>query len=260
MRCDEIILKLEELSPLQFAADWDNVGLLAGRRDKKTERVCIALDATDEVIEEAVRSKADMLITHHPLIFKGMKRIDSEDFIGRRIMALLRNDISYYAMHTNFDVMGMADAAADEMGLRERKVLTMTYEDEIATEGCGRLGKLPRLMTLEECGLFVRDRFHLSHVRIYGEPEAVMEDAALVPGAGADMIEDAVKEGADVLITGDIKHHEGIDAVARGLCVIDAGHYGIEKLFVPYMKEYLEREVPEVTVIVPVQRAPFITL
>lgn len=115
MNCNEIIGKLESLSPTAFAEDWDNIGLLVGRRDKEVETIYIALDATDEVIEEAVRVGADMLLTHHPLVFKKLDRVTTDDFIGRRVCRLIKNDVSYYAMHTNFDVMGMADAAADEL-------------------------------------------------------------------------------------------------------------------------------------------------
>ena len=93
MRCSEIIEKLEALSPASFAEEWDNVGLLAGRRDKEVHTIYIALDATDEVIKEAVHLGADLLLTHHPLIFKKMSRITTEDFIGRRLVELLRKDI-----------------------------------------------------------------------------------------------------------------------------------------------------------------------
>lgn len=115
---------------------------MPARRDKDVETIYIALDATDEVVEDAMRVGADLLLTHHPLIFKKLSRVNTDDFIGRRIVSLIQKDISYYAMHTNFDVMGMADAAADELGLRDREVLNVTYEDEISKEGCGRVGRL----------------------------------------------------------------------------------------------------------------------
>ncbi len=257
MRCDKIIESLERLSPSSFAESWDNVGLLAGRTDKEVSRLCIALDATDEVIDEAVRVGADMLLTHHPLIFSPMKKITAEDFIGRRLIKLLQNDISYYAMHTNFDVMGMADAAADELGLKDRQVLNITYEDEIAKEGLGRYGRLIQIMTLEECASFVKETFELEHVKIYGEPDTPIEWAAVSPGSGKTMIKPAVSAGVEVLITGDIEHHEGLDAMAQGLAIIDAGHFGLEKIFIPYMKEYIRRELPQLTVFAAKEKNPF---
>lgn len=257
MKLRTIIESLERLSPSSFAESWDNVGLLAGRMDKEVNKLCIALDATDEVVDEAVHIGADMLLTHHPLIFSAIKRVNTEDFTGRRVVKLLQNDISYYAMHTNFDIMGMADAAADEICLRDRQVLTITYEDEIAKEGIGRYGKLPRIMTLEECASYIKQAFALDSIKIYGEPQTVVECAAISPGSGKSMIKPAVLAGADVLITGDIDHHEGLDAIAQGLAIIDAGHYGLEKIFIPYMLEYIKRELPQLSVFAAREKNPF---
>ena len=128
MNCAEIMERLEILAPFKFAESWDNVGLLAGRKDKEIRKVYLAVDATDEVVEDAVDVGADMLLTHHPLIFSPIKRITEEDFVGRRLFKLIQSDTCYFAMHTNFDVMGMADAAADELLLKNRQVLDVTYE------------------------------------------------------------------------------------------------------------------------------------
>lgn len=260
MKCYEIIEKLETLSPVSYAESWDNIGLLAGRRDKEVNTIYIALDATDDVIEEAVRLKADLLLTHHPLIFKKMSRINTDDFIGRRVFRLIQSDICYYAMHTNFDVMGMADAAADEIKLQNSQVLNVTYEDDISKEGCGRVGSLPKKMSLAECAELVKRTYQVPNVRVFGELTDMIEKAAVMPGSGGSYINDALKAGADVMITGDIDHHEGIDAVAQGLNVIDAGHYGIEKLFIPYMKEFLHRELPSVTLYQAELMEPFIVM
>ncbi len=257
MRCSEVTEKLEQFSPLSFAEEWDNAGLLCGRLDKEIKKVYIAVDATDGVIAEAVRLQADLLLTHHPLIFKPLKRITTEDFIGRRIYTLIRNGICYYAMHTNFDVMGMADAAADEIGLRNRQVLDITYEDEIAKEGVGRIGKLPRIMTLEECAEYVKKAFDLEMVQVFGEKEQTIEKAAISPGSGSSVFAAAIKSGADVLITGDIDHHMGLDGMAQGLSLIDAGHFGLEKIFVSILSEFFRREMPEIQIYEAKEESPF---
>ena len=134
MKCYEIIEKLETLSPPSYAEEWDNIGLLVGRRDKEVRRIYIALDATDDVIEDAIRVQADMLLTHHPMIFHKINRVNTDDFIGKRICHLIRSDMVYYAMHTNFDVKGMADAAAQRIGLQNAEVLDVTYDDIV--QGC----------------------------------------------------------------------------------------------------------------------------
>jgi len=256
MKCYEIIEKLERLSPIEYAEEWDNVGLLAGRRDKEVGSVYIALDATDEVIAEAISRGADMLLTHHPLIFHKLNRVNTDDFIGKRVYTLIREDIAYYAMHTNFDVMGMADAAAERLGLSDCEVLDETRDGE----GCGRIGTLSQRMTLSECAELVKKCYQVPNVRIYGNRDTLLKDAAVMPGSGGSYLKDAIAAGADVMITGDIDHHEAIDAVAQGICIIDAGHYGIEKLFIPYMQEYLARTLPQLSVYCAEFKEPFSVL
>lgn len=259
MKCYEIIEYLEEVSPKSFAESWDNVGLLCGREEKEVSSVYIALDATREVIEEAVRLEADMLLTHHPMIFRPMKQISGQHFIGDKILTLAEHKMCCYAMHTNFDVMGMADAVAEQLGLSDRKVLSVTYEDELSKEGIGRSGILPAPMTLAECAEYVKSRCKVEQVKVYGMPAETIVMAAVCPGSGKSSIEDAVRQGADVLITGDIDHHDGIDAVEQGLAIIDAGHYGLEKIFVPYMEEYCRRKLSGVTIYTAPEKNPFWT-
>ena len=260
MKCCEIIEKLEMLAPVRYAEEWDNVGLLAGRRDKEVDIIYIALDASDDVIAEAVHRGADMLLTHHPLIFRKLGRVNTDDFIGRRIVTLIQKDISYYAMHTNFDVMGMADAAADALSLTDRKVLNITYEDKDGIEGCGRVGYLPRKLSVSECAAFVKECFQVPQVKVFGDLERCVEKAAVMPGSGGSYIKDALKAGAEIMITGDIDHHEGIDAVAQGLTIIDAGHYGIEKLFIPYMEGILKKQLSGVRIFKADFKEPFVVI
>ena len=257
MECKKVIEILEKQSPKSYACDWDNVGLLVGREDKEIQKIYIALDATDEAIEEAIANGADMLLTHHPMIFKGMKRVTQEDFIGRRIIRLIQNDISYYAMHTNFDVMGMADLAADYLGISDTRVLEITSVSETGEEGIGRYGSLKKEMTVRECCEEVKQAFSLENVKVFGNLERKVKTAAISPGSGRSVISNALQAGVDVLITGDIDHHEGIDAVAQKLTVIDAGHYGVEHIFIPYMEQYLKREAKELEIAVQPLTCPF---
>lgn len=259
MKCYEIMECLEEVSPKSFAESWDNVGLLCGREEKEVSSIYIALDATKEVIGEAKAVGADMLLTHHPMIFKPLKRVSGSHFIGEKILTLAESGMCYYAMHTNFDVMGMADAVAEQLGLEDRKVLSVTYEDELSKEGIGRIGALPVPMTLAECAAYVKNRCHIEQVKVFGMPAETIVMAAVCPGSGKSCIEDAVRLGADVLITGDIDHHEGIDSVEQGLAIIDAGHYGLEKIFVPYMEEYCRRKLTGVKVYTAPEKGPFWT-
>ena len=257
MECKKVIEILEKQSPKSYACDWDNVGLLVGREDKEIQKIYIALDATDEAIEEAIANGADMLLTHHPMIFKGMKRVTQEDFIGRRIIRLIQNDMVYYAMHTNFDVMGMADLAADYLEISDTRVLEITSVSETGEEGIGRYGSLKKEMTVRECCEEVKQAFSLENVKVFGDLERKVKTAAISPGSGRSVISNALQAGVDVLITGDIDHHEGIDAVAQKLTVIDAGHYGVEHIFIPYMEQYLKREAKELEIAVQPLIFPF---
>lgn len=257
MECKKVIELLEKQSPKSYACDWDNVGLLVGREDKEIQKIYIALDATDEAIEEAIANGADMLLTHHPMIFKGMKRVTQEDFIGRRIIRLIQNDMVYYAMHTNFDVMGMADLAADYLGISDTRVLEITSVSETGEEGIGRYGSLKKEMTVRECCEEVKQAFSLENVKVFGDLERKVKTAAISPGSGKSVISNALQVGVDVLITGDIDHHEGIDAVAQNMTVIDAGHYGVEHIFIPYMEQYLKREAKELEIAVQPLTFPF---
>ncbi len=288
MICEKIIELLEQQAPKAYACEWDNVGLLVGSREKEVRRIFIALDATDETIAEAVALDADLLLPHHPMIFRGLKKVNTSDFIGRRVIELIRNDISYYAMHTNFDVSDMADLAAERMGLVDTAVLQPTgwsvesmqsdsveaggtSEDVCASQdkaeqravvGIGKVGMLPRTMTLRECAEETKRAFGVDTVKVFADfGEALgkpVQKIAICPGSGKSVIEDALRAGAQVLITGDIDHHEGIDAVARGMAVIDAGHYGVEKIFIPYMKQYLEERLEGVEVIAQEPKQPFL--
>lgn len=245
MLCKEILQVIEASYPRDAALDFDNVGLLAGRTEKEVERVYLALDATDAVIDRAIEAGADLLITHHPLIFSPLKRVTDEDFISRRVIKLIQNDISYYAMHTNYDVLGMAELSERILGICNSQVLdpTMTGE-EGQEEGIGRVGNLPEAMSLKECCTYVKHKLDLGSLKVFGDMEQPVKRLAVSPGSGKTAIRAALEKGADVLVTGDIGHHEGLDAVEQGLAVIDAGHYGTEYIFIDDMKKFLEKKLP----------------
>lgn len=131
MECREIIRLMEKLAPTKYALEWDNVGLLVGRDNKDVRTVMVALDSSMAVIEEAVKHNVDMLITHHPLIFSPIKRVNFNDPIGKKIFLLANNDISYYAAHTNLDVAVMADMAGKMFGLTNTKPLEESYGENI---------------------------------------------------------------------------------------------------------------------------------
>ena len=257
MKVYELIEWLNEHHPQSFAEDWDNVGLLVGDDQKEISHIFLALDLTEPVLDEAVKTGADMILTHHPMIFSGIKKINNHTFTGRKILRLIREDIPYFAMHTNYDILGMADLSADYLQLTDREVLSVTAETDHGPEGFGRVGMLPSSMTLKECGEFVKNALSLNDVKIYGDLDQKVHKAAICTGSGKSMISDVLVKAADVYVTGDIDHHTGIDTVAQGLCVIDAGHYGTEYIFMEDMKERLAKAFPELTVSCAKVRSPY---
>ncbi len=237
MLCRDIMEMIENTYPKHAALEWDNVGLLVGRIEKEVQKIYVALDLTDEVIEDAISKKADMIVTHHPMIFSPQKQITDEQLIGRRVVTLLQHDISYYAMHTNYDVLRMADLASEILGLQDTQVLDITNPEQ--QEGIGRVGQLPGEMTVRECCELVKTKFGLETVKVYGDLDVRIQRVAISPGSGKHMSEFALSKKAEAFITAEIDHHEGIDANAEGLIIIDAGHYGLEHIFIEDVANYL---------------------
>ncbi|MDE5823539.1 MAG: Nif3-like dinuclear metal center hexameric protein, partial [Lachnospiraceae bacterium] len=122
------------------------------------------------------------------------------------------------------------------------------------------VGKLEKCMSVAELAELVKEKFHVPNVRVFGDLGDIVETAAVMPGSGGGYIRDALNTGADVMITGDVDHHEGIDAVAQGIAVIDAGHYGIEKLFIFYMEEFIKKELPEIQIYKAEIKEPFVVI
>ncbi len=249
---------LQKNFPDRAAMDWDNVGVLCGRMDKEINTVYIALDATTEVIDAAVDAEADLILTHHPLIFSSMKRIEEDDYMGGRIIKLLENKMTAYAMHTNYDILRMADLVADRMALQDLSVLEPVNEEK--TLGIGYTGRLSHSMTLLELACQIKIWFDIPDVRIYGNPDRIIERVSICPGSAKGMEKFALTQDGEVLIGGDFGHHEGIDCVEKGICVIDAGHYGLEHIFIDDMAEFLKKRCPDLRVLKAPISYPFITI
>ena len=171
---------------------------------------------------------------------------------------LIQKSIVYYAMHTNYDVLGMAELAGKVLDIAHTDVLDVTQTDEVGEEkGIGRIGELPETMTLEECCVYVKHKLELGSLIVFGDMNRPVRRLAILPGSGKSGIPVALAKGADVLVTGDIGHHDGLDAVEQGLAIIDAGHYGTEYIFIEDMKQFLNRKLPVLDVLTDPVEHPF---
>jgi dinuclear metal center YbgI/SA1388 family protein len=188
------------------------------------------------------------------MIFGKLKRVNDSTVLGQKILALAEAGVSCYAMHTNFDTKGgMARLAAEKLGMKKCSVL----EETSMGEGIGQIGILDRTVTLRELCENVKQRFDIPGVLLFGDEERTVDKIAVCPGSGKSVIDNAVEKGAECLITGDIGHHEGLDAIEMGLSVIDASHYGLEKIFMEFMSAYLRDYMPEVEILVAETGIPY---
>lgn len=260
MQATQIIRYMEDMFPPDTAMDYDNVGLLTGDEKTDVERVYIALDVTMQTIAEASLAGAQMIISHHPVIFSPLRRLTPDTPAGRRVWELARRGILSYAAHTNYDVCKMGQMAAARLGIEDGRPLAVTQVANGQERGIGRIGHLQKEMELDDFGALVRDRMELTHVRVYGPERHKVRRVALCPGSGKSVIEEAIRQKADVLVAGDIGHHEGIDATEQGLAIVDPGHYGSEWIFVDDVASLLTTRFPDLRVIKETIRQPLRTV
>ena len=214
----QVLALVNGIAPFELAEEWDNVGLLAGAPENRVERVLCALDLRMDVVEEAVRRDCQLIVTHHPILFRGRKNLRETDAEGRLLCALVRSGIAMIAAHTNFDNAspGVNDALASVLGLEKVVVL----------ENGMRLGQIKQT----DFGMFcqIAEAALRGPVRCYGDATRAIGCVAVLGGAGEDFAPQAIEAGADVYLTGEMAYHKALDAVDNGLCVIEAGHAATE--------------------------------
>ena len=244
----EIVGALERLYPLDTASSWDHVGLVTGDPDQPVSLVYLAVDPTLAVIDEARAAGAELLLTHHPLLLRGVHSVATTSAKGASVTSLIVNDIALYVAHTNADVAspGVSDALASACGLVD--VGPLAIVDGV---GHGRVGSLAGPVTLRE---FVQ---HLATVlppaaggiRVAGPADAMVSRVAVVGGAGDGMFDAVRSSGADVYVTADLRHHPALEAreEARGGTpyLVDAGHWATEWLWLESARSELLRELGE---------------
>jgi len=344
LKVNSIVQMLDKVAPKKLAENWDNVGLIVGDGSQKVESVLISLDAPEWVVDEAVEKKVDMIICHHPLIFKPIKRVTKDDSTGRKLIKLITHNIALYAMHTNYDSAqgGMNDLLIERLGFEKSELIDpkeldrifklvvyipLGYEEKVkealfkagagnignygecgfqisgmgqykpgekTTPFIGTVGKLettpeirfetvvrssdlgkvmkaliknhpyeevaydliPTENTLDEYGLGkigelqepealsefaqrVKAALRVDSLKIIGASDKMIKKVAVIGGSGSDYWQKAKIKGADVLITGDVDYHTMIDALEGGMTLIDAGHFGTEKIMMEAMTERL---------------------
>ncbi|HWR23933.1 MAG TPA: Nif3-like dinuclear metal center hexameric protein [Feifaniaceae bacterium] len=230
MELEALLPVLGRIAPPRLAEEWDNVGLLIEPEAADITRILVALDCTAEVVKEAREVNAQLVLTHHPLFFKPVRRILHSDPDTAAAYALIRSGIGLYAMHTNLDCAmgGVNDALASALGLADvRPLLLPDLLLSEETQGLGRVGNLKEQPSLGDFARQVGTDLDAA-VRVAGERERVIRRVAVVGGSGGDYIRAAKAAGADVLVTGEVRHHQALEALFMGLGLVEAGHYETE--------------------------------
>jgi len=229
---------MNRIAPRQLAEDWDNPGLLVGSFNSEVEKIFVSLDVTDEVINAAVNFGANLIIAHHPLIFRSVKNFRTDLPLGKKLETLIKNDIAVFAAHTNLDSVqgGVNDVLAEKLRLVEVK---MFGDEEISL---GRIGKLPEKMTAKNFALHVKKSLNCESVRLVDAGDFQIEKVGLCSGAGSDIISKAKFYGAQAFVTGDLKYHEAQSAIENKIHVVDAGHFATEFPIVHALAKILATE------------------
>ncbi len=232
----EIKKIFESLYPKDLAYEWDNVGLQIGTLNKEINNILLTLDLRTEVVDEAIAMKVDLIIVHHPLIFSPIKNINTDTYKGKVIEKLIKNEITLYVAHTNFDISnhGMNLILANMLGLKNQKIIDYTTD----SEGLGRIGEVKEL-SMEKAISFVKETFQVEHARFIGNLDSSVRRIAISGGSGSRNIYNAKEMQADLYVTGDLSYHIAHDVLAIGLNALDIGH-NIEKFFVYELKNVLK--------------------
>lgn len=347
VKCSEIISFMEAFAPLNLAAEWDNSGLAVGSKKAEINKIMLCLDVTSQVVDEAINKKADLLISHHPFIFKAMKSLNSDNYKGALVAKLIKNDISVYCAHTNLDAAqeGVNARLAQLLGLKDIKCLDSFKQDkvykivvygpeknmeeikdvmfeagagwignysecsfmgsgrgtfkplegtnpyigthgkqekvyeyrletvvpqenlkkvieaihkvhpyeepaidifELELEGrkysYDRVGMIEEPVELEQFIKTVKEKLCVPNVRVIGSLNKKVQKVLVGSGAFSANLNMLEREKIDVLVTGDIKYHDASDIAERGLCAIDAGHFGTERIVLPVLEEKLKQK------------------
>ena len=241
MRVGDITEVLERFAPLRIQEDWDNSGLLIGSPGDAVHGVLVGFDCTPELIEEAVEKGCDMVVTHHPLIFKGIRRIYADDPVGAAVMLAVRHGVAVYAAHTTADkvIAGVSGAMARRLGLKDIGILA---PEEDGTVGLGCLGDFPRPMTGSEALAYVRERFGLKIIRSSRPLETPITRVALLGGSGGSEMGLALARGAQLYITADVSYHNFF--TPEGFMVMDIGHFESEVEIVDIFLAEIRKNFP----------------
>ena len=228
---------IDQFAPFSLSMDFDNTGILVGDRHQPVSKVLLALDCTMDVVNYAKEIGAQLIITHHPVIFHPIKRVNEDSVVYH----LIRSQIA-----VNLDIAegGFNDVLAQAVGLQNISGLELL--DPAAQSYLGRIGTLSNSISASEFAALVKESLHARSVK-FADAGNKIQKVALCSGSGADCLESALAVGADALLTSEVKQHEYLNAAAAGISIFDAGHFDTEDIVIETLKEKLAGIFPEIT-------------
>lgn len=240
MKVKDIIKAIEDFAPLGNQEKWDNSGLCIGSPEDEVHSVLIGLDCTPELVDEAVGCGADMVVTHHPLIFGGLKRISSDDPVGEAVTRAVRAGVAVYAAHTSADkvIGGVSGAMAARLALEDVEIL----DPEAEGVGLGVVGNLPEAVSAEYFIKQVKSAFGVPALRTSRPADSAIRRVALCGGSGTSLISRAMESGAQAFVTGDISYHHFF--TKKGFMVMDVGHYESEREIAEILFSVIRKKFP----------------
>lgn len=238
---------LETVAPLRLAEDWDNVGLLLGNRDAPVKRVMTCLTVTPSSVEEACKASADLIVTHHPLPFRPLKKITSDTVTGGMVLELIAHRIAVYSPHTAFDSAGQGINQYIAEGLQLNDIQPLQpIEDDVDQLGAGRIGRLSKECPLATWVDRTKDFFGIDGLHVVGQSDDKVQKVAVACGSAGQFLQPAIRAGCDCLITGETNFHTCLEAEARRVSLLLTGHFASERFAVERLASRLQDEFPDV--------------
>lgn len=249
MRISDITTHLESIAPAHLQESYDNAGLIVGNPTTEVTGVLTSLDCTEAIVAEAKARGCNLVVAHHPIVFRGLKRFNGNDYVERTVIKAIKEDVAIYAIHTNLDNVrhqGVNERIAQRLGLQNLRLLKPKNEE--GTVGSGMVGELPQPMNGKEWLAYLKDKMELRVIKHTALIEAPVSTVALCGGAGGFLLADAKAAGAQVFVTSDYKYHEFFDADGD-LVICDIGHYESERFTTQLLAELLTKKFPTFAVL-----------
>ncbi|MEZ6115133.1 MAG: Nif3-like dinuclear metal center hexameric protein [Pirellulaceae bacterium] len=246
----EITGFLEQFAPLHLAEDWDNVGLLIGRQDKSVARILTCLTVTPDSVTEAIEQKCDLIVSHHPIPFRPLKKLTDRDTVGQLVLSLIEAKISVFSPHTAFDSakLGINQQWAEGLELQAIRPLVPHDPGDELGNGAGRMGEVRQPMPLSELVQRTKSLLSIKNLQIVGDPSTTVQKIAIACGAAGSFLENVKQHSCDVFILGETNFHTCLEAQAQGIQLILPGHFASERFAVEHLASILANEFGDVEV------------